>query len=459
MISSNDVARRQRARLRPRRGDRLLMRRPVGWACCSLLAVVLGVAAVSPARADGDPASDYLYTQSAFVPYDAGPNSPAAQTLTALTQAAKHSGYPLRVAVIASTYDLGSVTALWRKPKSYARFLGTELAYVYRGALLVVMPNGFGFYDQRHGVARELDQLRSVRIDSGSDGLTKTAITAVRRLASAAGHPLTLPHTPKPAPEQARPSTRGNRWFLGVLVALVAAAVAIAVAALWRRGRAGRALAAAIGAAVLVGVLVGVVLAMARPAPSPSTAATIDRHGAPTWAVNLMGLLWLDRKTAPSFSLVDQRGRRISLTGLRGRVIVLEFMDSRCTNLCPIISHEYVQAAKRLGAKMPEVEFVAINVNDRHERIHDVAAFSRKYGLSGLAHWHFLTGSTPALKKVWRSYGVTVADGPSGLVHGVNMYFIDPGGKLDWLATPNYDQALINRWGQGIAGVARTLIS
>ena len=48
------------------------------------------------------------------VPYDANPNSPPARQLTALTMEASHDGYPIRVAVIASSYDLGSVTALWR---------------------------------------------------------------------------------------------------------------------------------------------------------------------------------------------------------------------------------------------------------------------------------------------------------------------------------------------------------
>ena len=51
---------------------------------------------------------------------------------------------PIRVALIGSRYDMGSVTALWRLPKTYARFLGQELAFVYKGRLLVVMPNGYG---------------------------------------------------------------------------------------------------------------------------------------------------------------------------------------------------------------------------------------------------------------------------------------------------------------------------
>jgi len=34
-------------------------------------------------------------------------------------------------------------------PQSYARFLGQELSQVYRGAVVVTMPNGFGVYHAR----------------------------------------------------------------------------------------------------------------------------------------------------------------------------------------------------------------------------------------------------------------------------------------------------------------------
>jgi hypothetical protein len=98
------------------------------------------------AWADGDPASDVLYSQSVFLPQDAGTSSHQRAQLGAVLQAARRSGFHLKVALIASPADLGSVTELWRQPRNYAMFLGQELSLVYGGALLVVMPNGFGVY-------------------------------------------------------------------------------------------------------------------------------------------------------------------------------------------------------------------------------------------------------------------------------------------------------------------------
>ena len=97
------------------------------------------------ARADGDPASDYLIAQKIFFPYDAKIPQAEQRKLLAAIQSANTQGFTIRVALIWSDYDLGAVTVLWRKPRTYARFLGEEIRYFYKGRLLIVMPSGFGF--------------------------------------------------------------------------------------------------------------------------------------------------------------------------------------------------------------------------------------------------------------------------------------------------------------------------
>jgi hypothetical protein len=113
-----------------------------------LAAAALVSLALAPAlaRADGDPASDVLASQFAFVPADARASTVQLAQVGAVLAGAKRSGYAIRVAIIPSATDLGSVTALWRQPGNYARFLGAELSLVSDVRLLVVMPNGFGLY-------------------------------------------------------------------------------------------------------------------------------------------------------------------------------------------------------------------------------------------------------------------------------------------------------------------------
>ncbi|HTX47363.1 MAG TPA: hypothetical protein VMD48_13865, partial [Solirubrobacteraceae bacterium] len=125
----------------------------------------------SPARADGDPASDVLLTQQAFFTSLASAESPPQRELVSLLSAAQRARFPIRVAIISTEYDLGSITALWRKPRVYAQFLGIELSDTRNQRLLVVMPNGFGFDWPGHSDAAAYDVLAKVPIKPGADGL------------------------------------------------------------------------------------------------------------------------------------------------------------------------------------------------------------------------------------------------------------------------------------------------
>jgi hypothetical protein len=183
-------------------------------------AIVAVTLAGSPASAvaDGDPASDVLAGQSLFLPQDAA-SSPRQDTqLGALLTTAHRDGYLVRVALIGSRSDLGSVTALWRQPQSYARFLGQELALVFRGTLLIVMPNGYGFVSSGGSATAPSSALSGVA-PPGRE-LPTAAIAAVRRLAGADGHPLAMPH---PTATAASPS--GSASVLPWVVVAVGAAL------------------------------------------------------------------------------------------------------------------------------------------------------------------------------------------------------------------------------------------
>ena len=159
----------------------------------AILALAFGLLA-SSALADGDPASDVLATQPLFLAQDAGIPLAQQNQLSALLGTAATNGYQIRVAIIDSPPDLGSVTELWRQPQTYARFLGQELSLVYHGPLLVVMPNGFGVAAVGATTPVDSTALSDVRIDGAvGPGLGTAALTAVQRLAAAAGHSVPIP--------------------------------------------------------------------------------------------------------------------------------------------------------------------------------------------------------------------------------------------------------------------------
>lgn len=191
----------------------------------AMLALTLGLSATA-ARADGDPASDVLATQTLFLPQDAGIPARQQAQLAALLQSARRRGYPIRVALIASPTDLGSIAELWRQPQTYARFLGEELSLIYRGPLLVAMPNGFGLNGFTQPLAAERAALAGVRPATSGAALGSAALTAVARLAAKSGHPLPQPSATAPSSNAA--PANSTPW---IILALGAAVVAAAWAA------------------------------------------------------------------------------------------------------------------------------------------------------------------------------------------------------------------------------------
>ena len=102
-----------------------------------MLLAVLAVASCSAlpaALAYGDPASDFLLSQSTFLsPFDGHVSAAESTRLVALLAQAAKKGFKLKVAVIVTAYDLGSVPILFRRPQTYARFLGEEDFYYWKG--------------------------------------------------------------------------------------------------------------------------------------------------------------------------------------------------------------------------------------------------------------------------------------------------------------------------------------
>lgn len=193
-----------------------------------LAASLMLLALAGPAAADGDPASDYLLGRTAFVPPDSGISSASAARLTAVLADAKARGYTIRVALVASRYDMGSVTALWKHPRIYARFLGQELRLLYHGRLLVVMPNGYATSRGGKPTADEQAVVDPLPLPRSSAVMADAAVRAVIALAAHAGVVVVPPKA------VAAPSHNASRDRLKIALAALAV-VLLGTTAWWAR--------------------------------------------------------------------------------------------------------------------------------------------------------------------------------------------------------------------------------
>jgi cytochrome oxidase Cu insertion factor (SCO1/SenC/PrrC family) len=160
--------------------------------------------------------------------------------------------------------------------------------------------------------------------------------------------------------------------------------------------------------------------AQANPVADPILAQAINGSSGP---VNFR---------APDFSLTDQYGQTTSLASLRGKVVLLTFLDDTCTVDCPLIAQEFRQAGQLLGAHAG-VELVAINYNPLYAQVSYIQAFDRQEGLDGVHNWLYLTGTPAQLGHVWADYGVAPAEilpGGSMIGHGDYAFVLDQAGHL-----------------------------
>lgn len=172
--------------------------------------------------------------------------------------------------------------------------------------------------------------------------------------------------------------------------------------------------------AAVIGLVVPAVIAVAITGPADSAAVAADSAG---------GLRSIPPRPAPSFALTDQRNRPVSLHGLRGKVVVLTFLDPVCSTDCPLIANQLATADRQLGGLAQDVELVAIDSNPVFHKVADVAAFTDSHGLASLANWHFLYGSPDAAASVLAEYGITVDIPTVGMIeHSEGLFFIRPDG-------------------------------
>lgn len=165
---------------------------------------------------------------------------------------------------------------------------------------------------------------------------------------------------------------------------------------------------------------------------APMAVASVSRTADPITAEAIAGSTGQFDTPAANFALTSQDGRQVSLASLRGKVVLLTFLDPVCTTDCPLIAQEMRSALAMLGAKASNTELVAVVANPTYLSTAYTKAFTSQENLSQVPNWLFLTGSLNQLKAVWHNYGIEVEDLPAGAMaaHNDLAFVIGADGNL-----------------------------
>ncbi len=110
--------------------------------------------------------------------------------------------------------------------------------------------------------------------------------------------------------------------------------------------------------------------------------------------------------TVPQVTLMREDGKTVSLPEELndGRPVVLSFIFTTCTAICPVISHTLSQLQNKLGTDRDRVRLASISIDPEQDTPAQLAAYARKYGAG--PEWRHYTGTLSASVTTQRAFDV-----------------------------------------------------
>lgn len=124
---------------------------------------------------------------------------------------------------------------------------------------------------------------------------------------------------------------------------------------------------------------------------------------------------------APDFILLNQDGTRFESAKLRGKVVVIDFIYTTCTDVCPLFTANFAQLQRTLNKEHAgDVFFISITTDPEVDSPKVLKAYAQRYG-ADFTNWAFLTGTEEQLKAVWKGLDIRVIRKGRGLVQHTSL--------------------------------------
>jgi protein SCO1 len=134
----------------------------------------------------------------------------------------------------------------------------------------------------------------------------------------------------------------------------------------------------------------------------------------------------------PDFTLTDHRGQRIALSSLRGRVVVVTFIYTRCPlpDYCPRMMANLDGLRKRFAERLgSDLALLTVTFDPKFDTPDKLRAYARHYS-ADVPGWHFLTGPDDEIARVCAAFGVEYWPDEGLITHTLQTAVIDRDGRL-----------------------------
>ncbi|MBA2462027.1 MAG: SCO family protein [Actinobacteria bacterium] len=135
----------------------------------------------------------------------------------------------------------------------------------------------------------------------------------------------------------------------------------------------------------------------------------------------------------PGFSLRDQDGVRIRSRDLRGKAVVLTFLDTQCEETCPVVAGLVADGVRALPAEI-RMNVIALAVSADPDE--DTPASVRTFLRHNRAHpeLRYLVGPLATLEPLWKRFQILSShESGDDEVHSAPVRVYDPRGI--WVST------------------------
>lgn len=115
--------------------------------------------------------------------------------------------------------------------------------------------------------------------------------------------------------------------------------------------------------------------------------------------------------TVPDVKLLDANGARVSLRNElaeQDRPVILNFIFTSCTAICPVMVATFSQVQATLGPQRSAVRMVSISIDPEQDTPAVLKAYAGKFGAG--PQWQMLTGSQHDSIAVQRAFNVYRGD-------------------------------------------------
>src|SRR5262245_491136 len=134
----------------------------------------------------------------------------------------------------------------------------------------------------------------------------------------------------------------------------------------------------------------------------------------------------------PDFTLIDHTRQRVSLSSLAGKVLVVNFIYTRCAlpQFCLRVSNNFGVLQKRFAKELgKDVVLLTVTFDPQRDTPEVLAAYAAQWKPDPKT-WHFLTGPVADMRKVCALFGVEYFPDEGLMNHSLRTAVIGRNGTL-----------------------------